>query len=292
MRVYFDEQGRALPDRPHRPGPLPPFGAELAEHLPGWTVQAGPLNPGRDLAELRSQTWGWGRLPWDTVSAPHIALALTGPDGERLLTVKTGIDAPIVLGAAKPDDLPDYDPRAVQVPALVALPSDVPPATVAAEETSLGPHCLQAVWEARTSAATHAVEALRRLGSAYAPAPGSPWGRGEIGSFDSPEDRNRAAWPHFETLIDQGPYLVAGIRVAATIEDRLDPAVGPDLRRLYVTETALDRLRELRDGWRDAAACIIGPPPKLTRYGSARRTCATKRHGPPAPNSRTARSLR
>ncbi|MFJ6382681.1 hypothetical protein ACIQI7_22105 [Kitasatospora sp. NPDC092039] len=85
VRVYFDENGRALPDQPRAPRPLPRFAAELAEHLPGWTVQANLLVPGRDLAELGGQTWGWGRLPWTTVSAPHTALALTGPDCERLL---------------------------------------------------------------------------------------------------------------------------------------------------------------------------------------------------------------
>ncbi|MFG2919068.1 hypothetical protein ACGF0D_40090 [Kitasatospora sp. NPDC048298] len=263
VRVHFDEHGRALPDQPPAPRALPPFAAELAEYLPGWTVRASPLNPGRDLAELRSQTWGWGRLPWNTVSAPHTALTLTGPDGERLLAVRTDKDAPLVLGAAKPDDLPDYDPAAVQVPALVALPADVPPATVAAEvTTALGLRCRQAVWQARTSAATHALSALHRLSTAYIPGPDSPWGHGEIGSLDSPEDRNRAAWPYTETLIDQGPYLMAGIRAAATIEDHLDPAVGPDLRRLDVTETTLDQLREVRNSWRDAAAAIVGTHPE------------------------------
>ncbi|MFF4927073.1 hypothetical protein ACFY4B_41485 [Kitasatospora sp. NPDC001261] len=259
MRVYFDEDGRALPDHPHAPGSLPPFAAELAEHLPGWTVQASPLAPGRNLAELRSQAWGWGRLPWNTASAPHTALILTGPDGERLLAVRTSADAPLLVGAARPDNVPAYDPRAVHLPTPVAFPAGAPPAAVAAElTTTLGPRCQQAAWQARASAATHAVEALRRLSTAYIPAPGDPWGHGEIGSFDSQEDRNRAAWPYTETLIDQGPYLVAGIRSAATIEDHLDPAIGPDLRQLHVTETALDRLREVRDGWRADMAAITG----------------------------------
>ncbi|MFJ6382682.1 hypothetical protein ACIQI7_22110 [Kitasatospora sp. NPDC092039] len=129
---------------------------------------------------------------------------------------------------------------------------------VAAEVTALGPSCRQAAWQARTSATAHAVSALRRLATAYIPAPGDPWGRGEIGSFDSVEDRNRAAWPYAETLIHQGPHLVAGIRATATIEDHLDPAIGSDLRRLHVTEVALDRLREVRDGWRTATAALIG----------------------------------
>ncbi|MET8539910.1 hypothetical protein ABZW03_04530 [Kitasatospora sp. NPDC004799] len=263
VRVYFDKNGRALPDRPHAPGPLPPFAAELAEHLPGWTVQASPLAPGRDLAELRSQAWGWGRLPWNTASAPHTALTLTGPDGERLLAVRTDEDAPLLLGAAKPDDLPDYDPQAVHPPALVVLPADVPPATVATEvTTALGPRCRQAAWLARTSAATHAINAIRRLGTAYIPAPGDLWGRGEIGSFDSLEARNRAAWPYAETLVSQGPYLVADIRSAATIEDHLNPAIGLDLRRLHVSETALNRLREVRDSWWDATAGTTGFHPE------------------------------
>ncbi|MGW2874332.1 hypothetical protein, partial [Kitasatospora sp. NPDC001225] len=197
MRVYFDEDGRALPDHPHAPGSLPPFAAELAEHLPGWTVQASPLAPGRNLAELRSQAWGWGRLPWNTASAPHTALILTGPDGERLLAVRTSADAPLLVGAARPDNVPAYDPRAVHLPTPVAFPAGAPPAAVAAElTTTLGPRCQQAAWQARASAATHAVEALRRLSTAYIPAPGDPWGHGEIGSFDSQEDRNRAAWPY------------------------------------------------------------------------------------------------
>ncbi|MGW2542140.1 hypothetical protein ACWC5I_15035 [Kitasatospora sp. NPDC001574] len=120
-RVYFDEDGRALPDRPERAVPRSPFADRLAEQLPGWSVRPCPLNPGRDLDELADRAWGWGRTSWTTTTAPDTALALTGPEGEYLLAVRTAPDAPLLVGAARPADLPLFALGEVAPPAPVPV---------------------------------------------------------------------------------------------------------------------------------------------------------------------------
>ncbi|MDH6709169.1 hypothetical protein P3T27_005915 [Kitasatospora sp. MAA19] len=267
VRVYFDEDGRALPDQPHRPVPVPPLAAELAEHLPGWFVQPCPLNPGRDLVELSERLWGGGPAPWGSVSAPHTALSLAGPGGERLLAVRPRPGDELVVRAVRPDDAPDYRLDDVKPPVCIVFPTDAAPATVAAEvRDRFAPGYREAAWRARTNSFTFAAEALQRLSTAYIPEPGSPWGHhGEIGAFESEADRNRAAWRYITTLTEQGPHLAAGIRAATVIEDRLDPVVGPDLRRFYVTEAALASLQEIQDGWHGAMGAIVGTSPEAER---------------------------
>ncbi|MGW3073948.1 hypothetical protein [Kitasatospora sp. NPDC001132] len=263
VRVYFDEAGRALPDRPRRPAPAPPLAANLTAQLPGWSVQPCPVSPGRDLAELLEQTWGWGTPPWNIAAAPHIALSLTGPRGEKLLAVQVSEDAPLLVGALVPDGFA-HTIGAVKPPVPLAFTADATLATVASEITgSLAPRYQQAVWHERTGFVTYATNHIQDLTTAWIPAPDWPYGHhGKIGSFESEAARNRAAWGDIETLIDHGPHVVAGIRAAATIEDHLDPVIGPDLRRLYVTEGALTRLQEIRSGWQTATASIVGTHPK------------------------------
>ncbi|MFF3069179.1 hypothetical protein [Kitasatospora sp. NPDC057936] len=267
VRVYFDEDGRALPDRPHRSGPVPPLAAELAEHLPGWSVQPCPLNPGRDLVELSERLWGGGPPPWDSVSAPHTALALAGPGGERFLAVRPRPGHELQVRSALPDDDPDCRLGAVKPPHRIVFRADATPATVAADiRDRLAPGYRQAVWHARTNAFTYAAEGLQQLSPAYIPEPGSSWGRhGEVGGFESEADRNRAAWRYITTLTDQGPHLVAGIRAAIRLEDRLDPSVAADLGRLPATEYALARLAEVRQAWQGAMAAIVGTSPEAGR---------------------------
>ncbi|MEU4582956.1 hypothetical protein AB0F92_12810 [Kitasatospora aureofaciens] len=266
VRVYFDENGRALPDRPRHPASAQPLTSDLAEQLPGWSVQPCPVSPGRDLAELRHQTWGWGTPPWNIASVPHAALALTGPQGEKLLAVQVSEDAPLLVGAVIPDGFA-YTIGAVRPPAPVAFTAGTTPATVASEITkNLAPRYQQAVWHERTGFVTYALANIQDLTTAWIPDPDSPWSyHGEIGSFESEAARNRAAWRGIETLINHGPHVTAGIRAAATIEDHLDPVIGPDLRRLYVTEDALTRLHEIRDGWQAATASIVGTHPEADR---------------------------
>ncbi|MFF2078571.1 hypothetical protein ACFVXG_27925 [Kitasatospora sp. NPDC058162] len=267
VRVYFDEDGRALPDQPHLPRALPPFAAELAEHLPGWSVQPCPLNPGRDLVELQDRLWGGGPPPWNSVFAPHSALALVGPGGERLLAVRPRPGHELVVRAARPDDAPGYHLDDVKPPVRLVFPTDAAPAMVAAEvRDRFAPGYREAVWRARTNSSTFAAEALQRLSTAYIPEPGSPWGHlGEIGAFESEADRNRAAWRYITTLAEQGPHLAAGIRAAIHLEDRLDPGVAPDLGRLGAAEYALARLQEGRDAWQGATAAIVGTSPEAER---------------------------
>ncbi|MFF4820786.1 hypothetical protein ACFY2K_40130 [Kitasatospora sp. NPDC001309] len=264
VRVYFDEDSRALPDRPHRPVPVPALAAELAEHLPGWSVQPCPLNPGRDLVELRERLWGGGPAPWDSVSAPHTALLLAGPGGERFLAVRPRPGHELVVRSALPDDDPDSLLGGVKPPARIVFSADATPATVAADvRDRLAPGYRQAAWQARTNSFAFAAEGLQQLSTAYIPGTGLPWSRrGEAGSFESEAGRNRAAWHYITTLTDQGPHLATGIRAFASVEDHLDPVTGPALRRLGESERALGRLREIREGWQDAMDCILPGHPK------------------------------
>ncbi|WP_101383010.1 hypothetical protein [Kitasatospora sp. GP30] len=264
VQVYFDENGRALPDQPHHPVPVPALAAELAEHLPGWSVQPCPINPGRDLVELRQRLWGGGPPTWDSVSAPHTALALAGPGGERFLAIRPRPGHELVVRAARPDDDPDYYLSGVKPPARIVFPVDATPATVAADiRDRLAPGYRQAAWQLRTLSFTFATERLQQLSSDYIPETGYPRGRrGKSGAFGSEADRNRAAWRYITTLTDQGPHLAAGIRTAIRLEDRLDSTIAPALGRLSTTEEALARLREVRDAWQGAMAAIIPGHPE------------------------------
>ncbi|MFJ9446472.1 hypothetical protein ACIRRH_32120 [Kitasatospora sp. NPDC101235] len=260
-RVYFDEHGKALPDRPADPV-TSPFAEDLADHLPGWSVEPLPLRPGRDLADLHDRVWSWSWPGFTSTTAPHTALALTGPAGEHLLAVRPGADAPLLVGAARPDDavhLLDGTPE-LTVPVSSGVEPDM--ATLAAEITgTLAPRYRQVLWRARADTVTYTVHGLQDLSDALiGDHPWSDTRDRSIQLFESERDRNRRAWYHVEVLLDTGQHVVAGIRSNAHVEDLLDPFVGPHLRRLHAAEKALAHLQEIQDRWRDAQAALLGPP--------------------------------
>ncbi|MGW3228660.1 hypothetical protein [Kitasatospora sp. NPDC001095] len=263
-RVYFDEHGNALPDRPADPV-TSPLAESLAGHLPGWSVRPLPLHPGRDLADLHDRAWSWSWPGFTSTTAPHTAIALTGPAGERLLAVRPGADTPLLVGPARPDDSHHLFGGAPEPTAPDRFAKELDTATVAAEITgTLAPRYQQALWRARSEATANAVQGLQDLSNALVGE--HSWSdtrdrRAQI--FESEHDRNRRAWYHVEVLLDTGQHVVAGIRSATHVEDHLDPAVGPDLRRLDIVEYALAHLQEIRDGWRDARAALVGPPEKI-----------------------------
>ncbi|MFJ7278255.1 hypothetical protein [Kitasatospora sp. NPDC098663] len=260
-QVYFDEHGKALPDRPT--GPVSsPLAGQLAGHLPGWSVQPLPLHPGRDLADLHNRAWSWSWSGFTSTSAPHTAIALTGPAGEHLLVIRPGEDTPLHVGPARPDDAHHFFGSASQPPEVATFAGRLDLAAVTAEITgTLAPRCQQALWRARSHAAETAVEGLRALSNALiGETTWSDTRDRSIQVFDSEDDRNRRAWDHVEVLLDTGQHLLAGIRSTTHVEDHLDPLAGPDLRRLYVVENALTRLQEIRDGWREAVTALVGPP--------------------------------
>ncbi|MFE4520030.1 hypothetical protein ACFRMQ_38395 [Kitasatospora sp. NPDC056783] len=264
-RVYFDEHGNALPDRPADPV-TSPLAEDLAGHLPGWSVRPLPLHPGRDLADLNDRAWCWSWPGFTSTTAPHTALALTGPAGEHLLAVRPGADTPLLVGAARPDDahhlMGEPEPT---TPVSFAMETDT--ATTAAQITgTIAPRYRQALWKARSQAATEAVLGLQDLSDALVG--DHPWSDDRyrhVQVFESEHDRNRMAWWHIEVLLDTGPYVVGGIRSATRIEEHLDPLVGPDLRRLHTVEEALAHLQEIQDGWlaaqAAAPAATAAPPP-------------------------------
>ncbi|MFB7672656.1 hypothetical protein ACFC26_14725 [Kitasatospora purpeofusca] len=259
VQVYFDESGRALPDRSDEQRPDSPQAGRLAEHLPGWSVQSCRLNPGRDLAELLDKPWGWGPKPWTTTTAPHTALDVTGPTGEQLLLVQRSPGSPIVLGAAVPDGMVSAGPRRTPPPPPVTFSPDVDWASVADACRTLAPLYRRAAWLAHSNAVSHAVQALGHLTTARIADDGRAqryWG--DEGGFASEDARNRAAWQHIETALAAGPLVAAGIRAASVVEDYLDPALTADLGRLSVVENVLVRLREIRTGWQKATDAIVG----------------------------------
>ncbi|MFJ1707628.1 hypothetical protein [Kitasatospora sp. NPDC088346] len=228
--VYFDEDGRALPDRPRGPAPDSPLATHLTDRLPTWSAEPCHLAPGRDLADLQDQTWGW-RAPWTTTVAPHDAALLTGPGGERLLAVQMGEDSPLTVGAAVPEGLGGYNLGSVRRPGTVSVPSGATPTALsAAINDTLAPQYRRALWEARTVVLGFAAEDIRDLGAT----------------------RTRGLWSHVEVLLANGPHLLAGIRAATVADDHLDPAVGPQLPTLQTTADALTRLQEIRTTWEEA----------------------------------------
>ncbi|MCG6496933.1 hypothetical protein [Kitasatospora sp. A2-31] len=234
--VYFDEDGRALPDRPRGPAPDSALATHLAEHLPLWSAEPCHLTPGRDLADLQDETWGW-RAPWTTTAAPHDAAFLTGPAGERLLAVQMGEDSPLIVGAAVPEGLGGYNLGSVRRPGTVSLAAGAAPAALGdAINDTLAPQYQRALWEARTVVLGFAAEDIRYLGAA----------------------RSRSPWRHVETILANGPHLVAGIRAATVADDHLDPRVRPQLRTLHTTADTLARIQEIRTAWKEAAATAPG----------------------------------
>ncbi|MEV0188414.1 hypothetical protein AB0I39_07760 [Kitasatospora purpeofusca] len=228
--VYFDEDGRALPDPPRGPAPASALSTHLADRLPTWSAEPCRLAPGRELADLQDQTWGW-RAPWTTTTAPHDAAFLTGPDGERLLAVQMGEDSPLTVGAAVPHGLGGYNLGSVRRPGTVSVPAGATPAALStAIDGTLAPQYRQAVWQARTVVSGFAAEDIRDLGPT----------------------RTRGLWSNVEVLLANGPHLLAGIRAAAVADDHLDPAVGQRLRNLPTTADALARLQEIRTTWEKA----------------------------------------
>ncbi|MFC9331417.1 hypothetical protein [Kitasatospora sp. NPDC057015] len=197
--------------------------------------------------------WGWGRTSWTTTTAPDTAVALTGPEGEYLLAVRTTADAPLLVGAARFDDIPPFAFGEVAPPAPVAVAAGAGPAAAAATIRDLAPRCRQAEWSTRSAAVTHAVECVRDLEAHGVAAPGR---RGHGGGHRPEEARNRAAWRHVETLLAQAGQVTAGIRASTGIEDHLNPVIGPELRRLYAVDAARLQLQEIRTGWNEAMADI------------------------------------
>ncbi|MFF2956994.1 hypothetical protein ACFVVU_37345 [Kitasatospora sp. NPDC057965] len=253
-RVFFDEHGNALPDRPVAPV-TSLFSEDLARHLPGWSVRPLPLHPGRDLADVNDRAWSWSWPGFTSTAGPHTAIALTGPAGERLLAVRPGADTSLLVGAARPDDArhlmgaPEPGPP-------VSFVAEADAGAVAAEITgAMAPRYRQELWRARSAAVTEAVHGLQELSDDLA---------GEH-VWSVVRERNRRAWFYSEVLLDTGQHVVAGIRSVTRVEDHLDPFVGPDLRRLHVVEKALAHLQEIHGSWLDARAALaassddIGP---------------------------------
>ncbi|MFF2657330.1 hypothetical protein ACFVUH_08185 [Kitasatospora sp. NPDC058032] len=257
VRVFFDEDGRALPDRPASPRPDSPLSKDLAEHLPGWSVEACHLAPGRALVELEEQTWGWGGSQWTSTAGPHDASDLTGPAGERLLAVRLLPDAPILVGAAVPDGVRPFDLGQARPPAPLSVG---PTAAAATAITSvIAPRYRQAAWQARVGSMTFAIDSLRDLCSARITRPRRA-GRRAGETFESEAVRGRAAWRHIETAIAAAPAVAAAIRAFTVAEDRLDPVVRKDLQQLTLTEGALTRLQEIRAGWQEEIAAFVDTP--------------------------------
>ncbi|MGW3183240.1 hypothetical protein ACWDD9_28590 [Kitasatospora sp. NPDC001119] len=262
-RVYFDEHGNALPDRPADPV-TSPLAESLAGHLPGWSARPLSLHPGRDLADLNDRAWSWSWPGFTSTTAPHTALALTGPTGEHLLAIRPGADTPLLVGAARTDDA--HHLMGEPEPATpVGFAKETDTATMAAQITgTIAPRYRQALWKARSEAVAEVVLGLQDLSDALVGE--HPWSDDRdrrVQDFESEHDRNRRAWWHIEVLLDTGPYVVAGIRSATRIEDHLDPLVGPDLRRLHTVEEALAHLQEIQDGWLAAQAALTGEPHEL-----------------------------
>ncbi|GLW57988.1 hypothetical protein [Kitasatospora phosalacinea] len=268
-KVYLDEAGHILPEQPGPPAPLPPLATVLAAHLPGWSAQPCRLNPGRDLADLTGQLWGRHPSLWNSATAPHSAFALAGPGGERLLVVQPHPDGRVFLRSMLPDDAPEnrylWSPRP---PDPVEFSADTEPSVLAAEVTErFVPAYQRAAWYARTAAVEDALVSLDDLSVAYVlPANTQRFGEPEV--FESAAARDHAAWQHLDVLADQGPHILAGIRTVTTAEDRLDPVIGPQLRRLHHAEDALAGIREVRTRWAPLTTRTASDDPATTRIRS------------------------
>ncbi|MER7701582.1 hypothetical protein ABTX81_01600 [Kitasatospora sp. NPDC097605] len=257
VKVFFDEDGRALPDRPRGPRPDSQLAKDLAEHLSGWSIEACHLAPGRALVELQEQTCGWGRGPWTSTTGPHDAADLTGPAGERLLAVQLAPNAPVIVGATVPEGVRPFDLGQVRPPAPLSTSDST--AAAAAIVGVIAPRYQQALWQARVASMTFAIDALR-LSSARITGARRAGRRGSGDTFESEAARDRAAWRHIETALGTAPSVAAAIRASTVVEDHLDPVVHRHLQQLALTEEALTRLQEVRTGWRAAMAAFADTP--------------------------------